>query len=326
VPPPFELVGPNRAVAIYGVKLVGVTAENGLKLLVSVGFAVAIILVARLLRRFSYRLLRHRDVRTRFWVRQGIGLGSALVLLVGLASIWFDDPSRLTTALGLLSAGLAFALQRVVTAIAGYFVILRGRTFNVGDRILMGGVRGDVIGLGFVQTQIMEMGQPPSVTEKDSDAWVRSRQYTGRVVAVTNEKIFTEPVYNYTREFPYLWEELSIPLKYEADHVLAERILLEAAERHSVAVNELSEQALAEMQRRYFVERAEIRPRVFYRITDNWLELTVRHVVPDHAIREIKDRMSREILSRFREAGIEIASATVDVVGVPPVRIEGGPR
>jgi small-conductance mechanosensitive channel len=65
--------------------------------------------------------------------------------------------------MGLVTAGLAFALQKVVTAVAGYLVILRGRTFNLGDRITMGGVRGDVIALGFIQTTIMEMGQPPPV-------------------------------------------------------------------------------------------------------------------------------------------------------------------
>ena len=153
---------------------------------------------------------------------------------MGLVSIWFDDPTRLTTALGLVTAGLAFALQKVVTAFAGYFVILRGRTFNVGDRITMGGVRGDVIALGFIQTTIMEMGQPPSVQNADPAMWVRSRQYTGRIVTVSNAKIFDEPVYNYTREFPYIWEEMTLPITYTADRARAERILLEVAGRHTV--------------------------------------------------------------------------------------------
>ena len=67
------------------------------------------------------------------------------------------------TALGLVTAGLAFALQKVVTAVAGYFVILRGRTFNVGDRIVMGGVRGDVIALGLRRraSRILSMRQAP---------------------------------------------------------------------------------------------------------------------------------------------------------------------
>ena len=93
------------------------------------------------------------------------------MLILGLLSIWFEDPTRLTTALGLVTAGLAFALEKVVTAVAGYFVILQGKTFNVGDRIVMGGVRGDVIALDFTQTTIMEMDQPPSVQGADPAVW-----------------------------------------------------------------------------------------------------------------------------------------------------------
>src|SRR5205807_6397666 len=119
-----------------------------------------------------------------------------------------DTPPRLTTRAGLPTARLAFALQKVLTSFAGYVLILRGRTFTVGDRIPMGGVRGDVIALGFMQTTIMEMGQPPSVQSADPAMWVKSRQFTGRLVTVTNSKIFDEPVYNYTRDFPFIWEEM----------------------------------------------------------------------------------------------------------------------
>jgi len=142
-----------------------------------------------------------------------------------------------------LVAGLAFALQKVITAVAGYFVILRGKTFNVGDRIVMGGVRGDVIALGFMQTTIMEMGQD----------------------------------------------------------------------------------ALREMERRYVLQRPDIKPRVSCRLTDNWLELTVRFVARDHGVREVKDAMSREILAALDEAGIGIASATMEIVGLPPLRLDKWP-
>ena len=137
-----------------------------------------------------------------FWAKQGVSLIVAAILLLGILSIWFDNPARLASALGLIGAGIAFALQRVITAVAGYFVILRGKTFNVGDRIVMGGVRGDVIGLSFMQTRIMEMGQSPQGAGRCPSMWVRSRQFTGRIVTVTNDKVFDEPVYNYTHEFP----------------------------------------------------------------------------------------------------------------------------
>jgi len=128
--------------------------------------------------------------RVQFWTRQAIQLGTAILQTIGVLSIWFDGPGRLATFLGLFSAGMAFALQRVVMAVAAYFVLLRGKTFNVGERIKMGGVRGDVISLGFIQTTIMEMGEPPSVQGEDPGMWVEARQYTGRIVTVTNDKIF----------------------------------------------------------------------------------------------------------------------------------------
>ena len=322
-----RLVGPNRAVEIFGVKLVGVNAANGNKLLFSLVFILLVVLLGRMLNASARTLLRgHRNVRVEFWTRQAIRLGTAVLLLLGLASIWFDDPTRLATALGLVTAGLAFALQRVITALAGYFVILRGKTFNVGDRITMGGVRGDVIALGFIQTTIMEMGQPPSIeSNADPAMWVRARQYTGRVVTVTNDKVFTEPVYNYSRDFPYLWEEMMLPISYNADWQRAERILLEAAERHTIKYCQLSAEAIEEMRRRYFMKSADLRPKVFFRLTDNWLELTVRFIAEEYGIRDLKDAMSRDILKALDEAGIGIASATFEVVGLPPLRVEGIP-
>ncbi len=238
-----------------------------------------------------------------------------------MLSIWFNDPTRLATAFGLMSAGLAFALQQVVTAIAGYFVILRGSTFTVGDRISMGGVRGDVLRLGFIQTTIMEMGQPPSMQAADPAMWVRSRQFTGRIVTVSNSRIFAEPVFNYTRDFPLIWEEMALPITYQADRSRVEAILLEAAKRHAIDPDAMAAEAKSELQRRFGVQPIDLEPRVFYRITDNWLELTVRFIVETHRIRDAKDAMSRYIIIELDKAGIGIASATYDVVGFPSIEV-----
>lgn len=323
----IRLVGPQQAVEIIGVRLVGVNAENGKKLLFTIFYVALVLLVSRLLLRSSAALFRDAARRrAAFWARQAIQLGAAVMLLIGIASIWFDDPTRLATALGLVTAGLAFALQRAVTALAGYIVILRGQTFNVGDRIRMGGVRGDVIGLSLMQTTIMEMGQPPPVQADDPAMWVQSRQYTGRVVTVSNAVIFDEPVYNYSREFPYLWEELSLPIPYHADRRRVEEIILAAAERHMVPFRELSQQALEEMERRYFMRPAEIKAKVYCRLTDNWLEMTVRFLARDHAVRDMKDAMSREILAALDAQQIGLASATFEIVGLPPLRLERNGR
>jgi hypothetical protein len=215
--------GPRRAVEVLGVELVGVNAENGRKLLLTIVFVLLVLLLGRLFRRAAAAVLRgRRHARLAFWWRQGIAVAAGVVLLIGVTSIWFDDPVRLASALGLVTAGLAFALQKVVTALAGYLVILRGRTFNVGDRISMGGVRGDVMELGF-------------------------------------------------------------------------------------------------LQRRYLMAAQDPVPRVYYRLTDNWLELALRFVVRDHGIREVKDAITRDVLRGLRDARIPVASTTIQLVGDPPL-------
>lgn len=316
-----NLSGPDGALQVFGVRLIGATPENARRLLLTIAFILAVLLLGWILRTLISAVYR-APTGAAFWGRQFVNLLLAVLLLFSVLSIWFDDPNRLATAAGLVTAGLAFALQRVITATAGYFVILRGKTFNVGDRIVMGGVRGDVVALSFMQTTIMEMGQPPPVQSDGPAIWVHSRQYTGRVVTVSNAKVFDEPVYNYSRDFPYIWEELSLPVRYQDDRAKAEQILLKAARKHSADIAKLAEADLAELRNRYCVTGADVAPRVFWRLTDNWLELTVRFLTRDHGTRELKDAMSRDILADLDASGIGIASETNEVVGFPPLRIE----
>ena len=144
------------------------------------------------------------------------------------------------------------------------------------------------------------------------------------MVTVSNDKIFDEPIYNYTRDFPYLWEEMVIPITYNTDRRRAERIMLDAVQRHTEPVEALGREALEEMQRRYFVHNvADLSPKVYYRLTDNWLELSARFITSEHGVRDVKDAISRDLLDALDEAEIGIASATYEIVGLPPIQIKG---
>src|SRR4051812_13757813 len=320
--------GMVRAVArppvdLFGVRLIGGSSAALTKLGLSAAL-VASVAVLRLLIVAGVRMVRGgpQSDRTTFWVRQGTSLAGFALVVIGLLSIWFDDAKQLQTMLGLVTAGVAIASQRAITAFAGYLVIMRGKHFTVGDRIQMSGVQGDVISLGFLQTRILEMGQPPDVTDQEPPGmWVRARQFTGRMVTVTNDKVFDEPVYNFTREFPFIWEELRIGVGFDVDHARAEQILLDAASMVMRDYGGEAEAARQRVQERYGVALDEERPRVYWRITDNWLELAIRLVVPEHGIREIKDRMARRILPALAAAGIEIASTTYEIVGLPSIRV-----
>jgi small-conductance mechanosensitive channel len=317
------LAAASGPLELMGVKLIGMTPENGRKLLLSIVVLIVLPLIGLGLTKLVALITRARPMkRVGFWARQAINLTTGVLVVLILASVWFDDPGRMATVIGLITAGVAVALQRVVTAIGGYALILRGSVFNVGDRIVMGGVRGDVVALGFLQTTVMEMGEAGPEQPDKPAVWVHSRQYTGRLVTVSNAVVFDEPVYNYTRDFPFIFEEMMLPVRYEDDFARAEQILLDAAGRHTVDIRKMEDEAVKELRRRYFLGEDHPGPRVYWRLTDNWLELTVRFVVCDHGVRQVKDAMSRDILRELKAAGIGIASATYELVGAPELKVK----
>src|SRR5690349_11834929 len=317
---PVAAHGQVAGAKILGVTLIGATQHNWHKLLLTLAFIAVAWVIAWILRTILKLFIGTRSgTRFNFWAKQGVSLIVASLLILGVMSIWFDSPTRLASVLGLIGAGIAFALQRVITAVAGYFVILRGKTFNVGDRILMGGVRGDVVGLSFMQTRIMEMGQSPR-EETDTKSWVRSRQFTGRIVTVTNDKVFDEPVYNYTHEFAYIWDEISVPVLYSSDYAAAEKHLMTAAATHASSRESMGREEVDRVEKRFGIVVDEIDPRVFWRITEDWLELTVRFLGPDHGIRGIKDHLTREVIAGFEKANILIAATRQEGVALDPAQ------
>jgi small-conductance mechanosensitive channel len=244
------------------------------------------------------------DPYSRYHLRKAVRLGIFVVALIALAVVWRPFAGRIGVVLGLTAAGVAFAMQEVIGAIAGWFNILLGRIYRVGDRVRVGGVEGDVIDLTPLRTKVLEIGSV------DGDLWVKGRQYTGRIVTVSNKATFTEPVFNYSGAFEYIWEELTLPIPHRSEWQKAETIMREEAVR--VSSSEQARRAIEAMARRYPMPRAELEPRVFVRATDNWMELSARFVVPVRGARTAKDDLTRRISERLAEAGIELASETID--------------
>ena len=89
-------------------------------------------------------------------------------------------------------------------------------------------------------------------------------------------------MFNYTREFPFIWEEMRLPIAYRDDHARAERILLEAAKKHAVDPGTLDSKMVAHLEHHFRVRRRRFAPASYWRLTDNWLEITVRFVAHDH--------------------------------------------
>jgi small-conductance mechanosensitive channel len=262
-------------------------------------------------------VLRRREDPFDRYVSRKIARGAVtVVVIVVLAAVWRPFAGRLGVVLGFVTAGVAFAMQEVIGAFAGWVSIATGRLYRVGDRVDVGGVRGDVIDITPLRTTLMEMGSPT-----ESTSWVGGRQLTGRIVSVSNKSVFTAPVFNYSAAFDFLWEELVVPIPYDEDWHRAEQILADAV--RNVSANADARAAIEQMRRSYPIPPADLEPRVFVRATDNWVELAARFVVPVRTARSAKDDISRHVIAELERHGVRIASVTSTVtVKETPSRVE----
>jgi small-conductance mechanosensitive channel len=235
----------------------------------------------------------------RYYGRKFVRYGIAVAVIALLVIIWQPFGAQFAAILGFATAGLAFAMQEVIGALAGWFNITVGRIFRVGDRIQMAGVRGDVIDITPLRTKLMEIG-----SESGEDSWVKGRQHTGRMVAISNKSTFTDPVYNFSAFFDFIWEELHVLIPHHEDHRTASKILQEEAESLSDLDEALA--AMADLRKRFPVPETELLPRVYSRLEQDGVRLATRFVVPTRTARTMKDRLAQRIEKRLADAGIEL--------------------
>jgi small-conductance mechanosensitive channel len=254
------------------------------------------------------------DEYARHYVRRAVHFIVFLCGIVALGFVWEVYGDRAGLGIGFFAAGLAFALQEVIGAVAGWFNILLGGIYRIDDRIEIAGVRGDVIDITPLRTKLLETGvsdPPPTGQPASTDLWIHGRQPTGRMVVVSNKATFDQPVFNYSTMWEFVWQELKFPVAHDEDWHLAESIIADEAER--VSATEEAHRAMEEMQNRYPVPRSELEPRVYATATDNYMELAARFVVPVRQARLTTNELTRRVKERLDEVGIPIASSTSEV-------------
>lgn len=227
------------------------------------------------------------------------------LLLIG---IWIQRLGDLSVALGILAAGLAFALQEVIGSIAGWITILTGRPFTVGDRIETGGIRGDVIDIGILRTKLMEIGN-----------WLSGDHNTGRIVTLSNAFLFKEPLYNYSAHLGFVWDEIRLPITYESDWKAAMEIMSRAVSEHPAYQRLIprAEEQRREVRRKLAVRMTPLEPRTFVKLTDNWIELGLVYPVDTDQRRAFRSEIGQILLAKFHSSEIVIASQTISIVQFP---------
>ena len=278
-----------------------------------VGLVVIAVVVRAIQRGLAGRI---RDGDTRYRVRKAVALAGYVVAFLFLAALFSDRLGGLTVAFGVAGAGIAFALQEVIASIAGWLALTFSNFYHPGDRVQLGGIKGDVIDIGVLRTTIMELGE-----------WVNGDLYNGRIVRVANSFVFKEPVFNYSGDFPFLWDEIKVPIRFGSNRQATRALLQQVADEVVGDYSATAAIAWRDMVRKYMIEDASVSPTITLVANDNWLEYTLRYVVDYRRRRATKDALFNRLMDLVdASAGrVQLASATFEVVAVPPIAVQPAP-
>jgi small-conductance mechanosensitive channel len=278
-------------------------------ILVRVGIMVAVlgllVLISDLWKRMTFRYVSDTRRRRQFLLVRRFVIG----FLIGLVVIFsfVTEFSALATFAGFLTAGIAVGLQTILLSVAAYFFLIGRYGIRVGDRISIAGVTGDVVDVGFVRFYMLELAG----TGIDM-------QPTGRVVVFANAILFqpTTPMFRQVPGTDYTWHEISIGLQPTGNHKLIEDTMMQVVQKVYGKYQAMIDRQQRNIEQRFELPFAPLRPNAQLQLTDNGLEAIVRYPVSLRHNLEADDEITRRLLELI--AGNKELQATV--AGLPKIR------
>lgn len=265
-------------------------------------YSIATILIVYTLASIIIRIINRQidDIKKRHQARKIAYYVSSIVAIAIILMIWIKVFGSVAIILSAVGAGLTLALHQAILSIAGWLLILLRRPYTTGDRIEMGGISGDVIDIHLFYTILLEI-----------KGWVEAEQSTGRLIYCPNNKVITEPLYNYTKGFEYIWNEIKIVVTFESNWQKAKDIMMQVIGQKEFEVSKTLEKKLMKMAKKHMIYYRALTPTVWVNIVDFGVELTLRYITEARTRRKTRDQFCQFILQRFhQEDDIDFAYPT----------------
>lgn len=247
-------------------------------LILGMGVVVAIV------RSVAVRLL-DSPVRA-YKVGKAISRIGAIVLVSSLAIIWTPGQRELITLLTVIGAGLLISMREGVFSIACWFFIAFRNPYQVGDRIEVNGLKGDVVDIRLLHTVLMEV-----------DGWAQGENSTGRLVSFPNLFNLLHPIYNHSAGFGFVWNEWKVVLTPDSDWMSVRDFLQEMADSVAEPIAAQAKTELHKLSRDYLVHYSTLTPFVFMSIEPKGIGLTLRYLCDVRKRRSTEHAFATELLN-----------------------------
>jgi len=242
----------------------------GVRLGIVAGILVVVFALGEVWRRAVLRYVHEAHRRYQMLLVRTIVLWTVVVAVIGLSFV--TELTTFATFAGLLTAGLAVAMQSVLVSVVGYFFLIGKYGIRVGDRIQIGTVVGEVLDIGLVRLHLMELNQQGPLGS------------TGRVVAFPNLIVFqtTGGLFKQSSGTELAWHETTVPLPVVSDYSPLKQQLLAA---------------LSTAAREYLPDAgADDAPQVHLRLNNGHMEALIRYPVSYRQAADIDERVAQAVL------------------------------
>ncbi len=272
--------------------------------LIRLGLLVLIIAVVFALgaawRRAIFHYVQETRRRYQFLLFRRIVIWIVVAAIIAFSFV--TELSSVATFVGLLTAGVAVAMQNVILSVAGYFFLIGKYGIRVGDRVQIGGVTGEVLDIGIVRFHLLELGSG------ESDA-----QPSGRVVAFSNSIVF-QPTSGVFKQIPgtsFAWHEISVTFSPEGNYRAIQERITAAVDAALKEYREEMERQIRQMERTLdSISTIELKPMIRLHVSASGIEVTARYPVGPQNAAEIDDRVMREVYAAIdQEPKLKLAES-----------------
>ena len=274
--------------------------ETQTRIITTLVILLVLIVVRFVGRRFVFRRYQG-NTRALYNARKVVQYTVVALGLILIGRIWLEGVQSLATYLGLVSAGLAIALQDPVVNMAGWLFIVGRRPFVVGDRIQIDDIVGDVIDISVFQFSMIEIG----------GGRLYSEQSTGRVIHVPNGIVFKESIINTHQGLPLIWNEIPVMVTFESDWRKAKKLVAAIINRLAPDVSKAAQRYARRADKRFVISYGNVTPTVYTEVTDSGVLLTMRYMVDPRKRRNSEMVIWEAVLDAFgRHYDIDFAYPT----------------
>ena len=282
--------------------------------LITLAIILAIVLVlAAVWRRLIFRYVPDIRRRYQFLLLRRVTLWIVIGIIIAFS--FASQLGQLATFAGLITAGVALALQNVILSFAGYFFLIGKYGIRVGDRVHIENVTGQVVDIGLIRIHLMEL------SSGESDA-----QPTGRVVAFSNAVVF-QPGAAFFRQIPdtnFVWHQITLTLAPESNYQEVEKRLTDAIDSVFSEYKEALESQRKRVEQSLATSTLKtFSPQSRLHLRQTGLEVVIRYPLELEKSSEIDDRITRALLDAIeREPKLKLVGTGIPNLQPVPAPVE----